>query len=444
MALGNHFEKISVNKKKVTIYLSVAIATSLIVLMILTVINMFNKKTSIPEDEEHVIENNIEETSTDYPVNNLRNDFDKLISNSKYYDKQDTDKDIKHVDDRNISSDEITNPYQLQLNKRIQLEQAKENKRDPVSEYKEQEKLRGVMSNRSKWVNNQIMSKKNNGSDKKDNMIKDATDSMKSMSLDEKRKLNRAKIEETQNKLKQLEYYKDTGQINKLEKITTDIQESKKTFKTPPVDIVGYTKENIYDADTEGKYKIPVGTVIPALTTMKTISDYQGTFKALIDHDIYDSSDRFILLPKGTEFLIKSVKVSNVNEIIENRMGYTVTWAILPNGKKIDFSKSSGLDREGIGAIKDKVNYHFLSQFFGVAAYALISEQSSRGSTSYNDQSTFAGDLGEGLRSQTKPLAQKYMNVVPTRTISTGIPIRIIIEDEIFIDMWRDLYEQYY
>lgn len=131
--------------------------------------------------------------------------------------------------------------------------------------------------------------------------------------------------------------------------------------------VVGYAKDNLYGADTSGKIKLPIGTVINAITTFTAISDYMGgSMKAMITTDIYDADKTHVLIPKGSQLMIKAISASNVNEVIQNRMAFTVTWVILPNGNRIDFSKASILDRMGTPAVKaDEVNYHFMAQLLG-------------------------------------------------------------------------------
>ncbi|TVO39931.1 TrbI/VirB10 family protein [Vibrio algivorus] len=188
------------------------------------------------------------------------------------------------------------------------------------------------------------------------------------------------------------------------------IKKIQSEFSPPPPDITGFTRSNQYNADIEGKIKLPIGTVIPVLTTTKTISDYTGIFKGMVTQDIYDVSYQYVLIPKGAEVIMKSMNISNVNEPIQARMGIVVQWVILPDGNKIDMSKSSGLDREGVGAIKDKVNYHAMSQLLGVAAYALLSSNTSyEGSGSDNDNS-YKGDVGEGLRTHQKQKNQPVIS----------------------------------
>ncbi|WP_227876462.1 TrbI/VirB10 family protein [Photobacterium frigidiphilum] len=235
----------------------------------------------------------------------------------------------------------------------------------------------------------------------------------------------------------------DTSSVDIPQTESPVLQNLNRQFTPPPTNIVGYTDSNQYNANVDGKLKLPVGTLIPAITSMKTISDYAGTLKAIVSQDVYDLNYEYVLVPKGSEVMIKSVNASNINEPIQARVGLTVQWIIRPDGKRIDLSKSTGLDREGVAAIKDKVDHHFMAQFLGVAAYALVASESSyAGSGSNNDQS-YLGNVGENVRQQASPLAQKYLSLTPTKTIRAGQSMNIILEDELFIEPWLDIYKDY-
>lgn len=212
-----------------------------------------------------------------------------------------------------------------------------------------------------------------------------------------------------------------------------------------PSGVVGYTASNPYGASTEGMKKIPVGTLLNAITTMTAISDYSGgSMKAMLTHDIYDATNSYVLAPKGSEFLIRVVKASQVNEMLQSRMGFKVTWLVLPDGDRVDFSSSSGLDRMGTPAVEgDEVDRHLLAQFLGVAAYALVGTRSSYEGTGDSNES-FAGNFGQGARGQAGNIARKYLQVVPTTTLHAGAPVRVITEDEIFIKPWSSIYETNY
>jgi type IV secretion system protein VirB10 len=190
----------------------------------------------------------------------------------------------------------------------------------------------------------------------------------------------------------------------------------------------------------EGQKLIPTTTVIKAVLDQQLMSDYTGAYRGLITHDVYDVTQNYIIIPKGSRFIGKCLRISNVNEPIQARMGLTVTWIVLPDGKRISLKKKADmLDQAGIHAVKDKVNYHFLAQFLGVAAYALISSETSRDGSGIAQDDTYEGQVGEAMREQFAPLAAKYLDLVPTITLRAGTPINIFLEDDIFAYEWSSL-----
>ena len=208
--------------------------------------------------------------------------------------------------------------------------------------------------------------------------------------------------------------------------------------------VVGYAKDNLYNASTAGKIKLPTGAEINAITTYTAISDYTGgSMKAMITNDVLDASNSYVLFPKGSQLLIKVVRASGVNEVIQNRLAFLPQWLILPNGNRVDFRKTSVLDRMGTPAVQgDEVDRHILAQIMGVTAYALVGTKTSyEGSGDSNG--SFAGNFGDTARQLGSSAAQKYLQIVPTIKLHAGAPIRILVEDEMFIKPWKTLYEDY-
>lgn len=174
----------------------------------------------------------------------------------------------------------------------------------------------------------------------------------------------------------------------------------------------------------------------------KGVSDFEGgQLKGLVSRDVYDITRQHVAIPKGAEIIMRVHKAGNVNEAIQRRMGITNNWVVLPDGNKIDMSKAAGLDREGVAAIADQVDYHLLSQFLGVAAYALIGSSTSRSGSGSDNDSTFAGDVGDSSRRQASSLVQKYLNIVPTITIRPGQTFYVSLEDDVYVKPWKHVYE---
>ncbi|MFA0078402.1 conjugal transfer protein, partial [Vibrio artabrorum] len=64
------------------------------------------------------------------------------------------------------------------------------------------------------------------------------------------------------------------------------------------------------------------------------------------------------------------------------------------------------------------------------------------GSGSNADRS-YELDVAQGLREQLAPEVQKYLQLRPTNVIRSGQSMNIIIEDEVFLKPWRNIYEDY-
>jgi type IV secretion system protein VirB10 len=189
-----------------------------------------------------------------------------------------------------------------------------------------------------------------------------------------------------------------------------------------------------------GQVLLATGTVLSAALDQMTISDFMGSYRAILTRDVYDPSGRYVLLPKGGKIIGKTLMYKGVNQVINNRMVMTVNWLVLPNGKRIDFSKTAVLDAAGVGAIEGDVNYHLIPQILGVAAYATLSTETSYDGTGSDSDSSYEGELGQSMREQFAPMAAKYLNLVPTVTLQPGTPMRIFIDDDLYLTPWDRTY----
>lgn len=216
------------------------------------------------------------------------------------------------------------------------------------------------------------------------------------------------------------------------------------TSQLQPFPVVGFTnsKAESNADDIDGKLLVTTGTIINAVLDQTVVSDYPGGFKGRVTHDVYDPTHDYVLIPKGAKIVGRSMTIGNVNEPIQARMGLAIDWVIMPDGSRIDLSKSSALDRAGIGAIKDKVNRHFIAQFLGVGAYALlISQADGDSSSNFTGETDIEGDVEEELRKQFAPLAAKYLSLVPTVTLRSGQGFKVFVEDDLWVQPWSSVYE---
>lgn len=259
-------------------------------------------------------------------------------------------------------------------------------------------------------------------------------------------KAKAAEAEALKNKILSGDY--SSGDLNSLASDIAQVREHHRPryskVRTDEPRIVGAEVSKANEIGING-VKLPTATAIKAVLSQTVMSDYTNKpFKAQITQDVYDADYETILFPKGTIVDGKAVRISNINEPIQARMGLTINWFVLPNGNRVDFSQSAqALDAMGIGGIKDEVNYHALAQFLGVVAYAVVSsETSSDTSSTLTGQTNIGGDIGRGIREQLSPLASRYLSLVPTVTLNTGTPITIYIENEMHVEPWGTIYDK--
>lgn len=206
------------------------------------------------------------------------------------------------------------------------------------------------------------------------------------------------------------------------------------------------------DAQREGEYLVPVGTVMAAVLDIEVNSDWEGRWRALIARDIYDLNQDVILIPKGSRVLGTSARPKPVNEAINERMALIAQWLVLPNGARIDLSRSAMLDGAGVAALEGDVNRHFLATLGGVAAYGVIGGLAATRAvrSTSNDTnlavSVLAGrdagaEIAAGLADVGRRVASRYLNLVPTIVVKPGTPMNVFLDDELFLRAWAPIDE---
>lgn len=123
-------------------------------------------------------------------------------------------------------------------------------------------------------------------------------------------------------------------------------------------------------------------------------------------------------------------------------MGAVPLWAIRPDGKRIDFKRTSSMDAAGVAALQGSVDRHFLAQFLGIGAYAIIGlgpSMSNFGAQPESSRDAFVREATAKSREIGRGFAEKYLNVVPTQRIRAGTPVKIFIEDDIYVTPWAEI-----
>lgn len=191
-----------------------------------------------------------------------------------------------------------------------------------------------------------------------------------------------------------------------------------------------------------GEKIIPTGTIVSAVLDMDMVSDYAGNWIALVQRPVYDVELENILIPAGTKIVGKSIRATGPNEFIQNRMGATPLWAIRPDGKRLDWRRTSSMDAAGVAALQGSVDRHFLAQFMGIGAYAIIGlgpSLNNFGAEPETSRDAFVREATGKSREIGRSFAEKYLNVVPTQRVFAGTPVKIFIEDDIYVTPWAEI-----
>jgi type IV secretion system protein VirB10 len=226
------------------------------------------------------------------------------------------------------------------------------------------------------------------------------------------------------------------------------------TARTPGAELFGESALNrasrapMDSGPKPGEKLLPTTTVIPVVLNQDVISDYAGNWTAVLQRPVYDTTLDDILLPAGTKFTGKTVRASGVNEPIQNRLAFTVLWAVRPDGKRIDFRRAQAVDVAGVAAVKDEVDRHLFAQMMGVLAYAVIGLGPTPtvygGNGQLNSRDIAVAEATANARGIGRDLAGKYLNLVPTVRIRAGTPMKIVVEDDIYVSPWTAITPGHY
>lgn len=189
----------------------------------------------------------------------------------------------------------------------------------------------------------------------------------------------------------------------------------------------------------ESPYMVLGGTPIPTVILQSAKSDMPGTFRAMVDRDIYDSIDGSCkLIPKGTRILGRT---NNDVAIGQDLMLMAATRMIFRHAT-MRLDGLTGNDPDGEAGVSADVNNHFFRIFgstfliAGVAAWIGHNQSQSNGTT-INVNGGVATDLSsaaaQSLSQTTQTILQRNMNIQPTLRLEPGQRITFITQRDMML-----------
>jgi type IV secretory pathway VirB10-like protein len=168
------------------------------------------------------------------------------------------------------------------------------------------------------------------------------------------------------------------------------------------------------------------GHVIRSVLLTRVNSDLPGRVIARVTSDVYDSNQRHIVIPKGSQLI---GTYSSQIVVGQERLLMAMNRLILPNGNWISLSGAGAADMSGMSGVKADVNNHFMKMFgsslvLGASSLLLPRQDTTvstlqgmaSGGTAGTAGSIFATSLNEVLKS----LLERNKQIAPTLSLGEG------------------------
>ena len=182
--------------------------------------------------------------------------------------------------------------------------------------------------------------------------------------------------------------------------------------------------------DPPGWERIYEGSFLEAALVTQLSGDFPGPVLAVVSVPFYSADRQRILVPRGARLIGTAQAVSQQDQ---SRLAVSFHRLVLPDGRFVSL-EFHGLNQLGEGALKDRVNRHYLSMFTAVGAIGVLSGLTLQGSNPYAGGSEgFRAGAGQGLGQSATQILQRFLNRLPTITIRAGHRLRIWFTSDVLV-----------
>jgi type IV secretory pathway VirB10-like protein len=168
------------------------------------------------------------------------------------------------------------------------------------------------------------------------------------------------------------------------------------------------------------------GHVIRAVLLTRVNSDLPGRVLARVTADVYDSNQRHVVIPKGSQLL--GVYSSQV-VVGQERLLMAMNRLILPNGSWIALSGAGASDMTGMSGMKANVNNHFMKMFGSSLVLGASTLLMPRQDTTVSALQSLTGNaspvttgsiFATSLTDVLKTLLERNRQIAPTLSLQEG------------------------
>ena len=132
-------------------------------------------------------------------------------------------------------------------------------------------------------------------------------------------------------------------------------------------------------SDPPGWERIYEGSFLEAVLVTQLSGDFPGPVLAMVSVPFYSADRQRILVPRGARVLGTASAVANQDQ---TRLAVGFHRLLFPDGRWVSL-EFQGLNQVGEGALKDRVNRHYVSMFTAVGAIGVLSGLTLQGSNPY-------------------------------------------------------------
>ena len=182
--------------------------------------------------------------------------------------------------------------------------------------------------------------------------------------------------------------------------------------------------------DPPGWERIYEGSFLEATLVTQLTGDFPGPVLAVVSVPFYSADRQHILVPRGARILGTAQAVANKDQ---SRLAVSFHRLLFPDGRWVSL-EFHGLNQVGEGALKDRVNRHYLSMFTAVGAIGVLSGLTLEGSNPYaGGGAGFRAGAGQGLGQSATQILQRFLNRLPTITIRAGHRLRVWFTSDVLV-----------
>lgn len=214
-------------------------------------------------------------------------------------------------------------------------------------------------------------------------------------------------------------------------------QTGKRAFLDQKAADLGYLPNQVVAQSSPNELKR--GSVIPATLLSGINSDLPGRITAQVRQNVYDSATGHrLLIPQGAKLFGRYDA-----EVSFGQKRVLVVWTdiIFPNGSTLQIGGMAGVDSQGNGGLRDKVNNHFWRTFGSAVLVAAIgtgvdmalpeSRTNAFGVSQSHPEDAARRNFAETFGRVADKTIDRNLNVQPTLEIRPGYNFNVLVDQDI-------------